>query len=69
MADAPEASSLAMPVASGKKTAKAKGSGGEDGKKRFEVKKVGYRAIQSKITVLILLAVERCCSLGLGYRS
>lgn len=69
--DMADAGSSAPPK--GKLVGPAKGkspeSGGLDGKKRFEVKKVGSRLSASKKgdPNLIICTVECCSTLGMGY--
>lgn len=69
--DMADAGSSAPPK--GKLVGPAKGkspeSGGLDGKKRFEVKKVGARlsATKDRDEDLIICTVECCSTLGMGY--
>ena len=65
--DMPDAGSAAP--AKSKATGKAKtglGEGNSDGKKRFEVKKVLRISVHKHNANM--KQVERCCSVGLGYR-
>jgi hypothetical protein len=67
MTDAPSGSTAPAKKAVGKGKAGAGSEGGQDGKKRFEVKKVSLR-LETSDTSLIYITVECCCSLGLGHR-
>jgi len=68
MTDVPSGSSAPVKKAAGK--AKAGGDGGADGKKRFEVKKVGDSAASflPAFAAANISTVERGSSLGLGHR-
>ena len=65
MTDAPSASTASAKNAVGK--SKADGAEGGEGKKRFEVKKVGHLQLLSRSSGANTLTVERSGSLGLGY--
>lgn len=50
------------------KTSKAPAEGSSDGKKRFEVKKVGFQHSRYGLNYLANLCLVECrCSLGLGH--
>ena len=51
------------------KTSKAGGAGDAEGKKRFEIKKVGSEDNPCWDMPLMIGLVERCRALGVGYRS